>query len=345
MIVPTIPYSSIDADLGEAYTEDEEEYAYKCAELVGAGVAAQPQGEAHRDVHAKNHGVQRAEFRVLPDLPDHLAQGLFVPGQVYQAYLRFSNGTGDPMTKDDSEDGRGLAIKLLDVPGEKLFEPDRDATTHDFIMINHPFFFVSEPKKYYDLVKLAGSMSALATAKIPFAVGLKTVKLFKENNAGKISNPLQVRYYSGSAYRLGAGPDRMAVKYSVRPASDRLDPLPDNPRHDYLREAIADTLRSSDVTMRFRVQPRTSDHMSVEDTMTIWDEDEAPFYDVATIVIPQQDFDTPELNALGENMSFNVWHALPEHKPLGAMNRIRKVVYHQISQIRHDRNGLAPTEP
>jgi len=97
--------------------------------------------------------------------------------------------------------------------------------------------------------------------------------------------------------------------------------------------------------MEFLVQPKTSDTMSVEDSMTEWDETEAPFYEVATIRIPQQDFDTPEQNALGENLSFNPWHALPEHRPLGSINRMRKVVYERISGVRRDMNSVERQEP
>jgi hypothetical protein len=105
------------------------------------------------------------------------------------------------------------------------------------------------------------------------------------------------------------------------------------------------TLQKSDVTMKFLVQLKTSDSMNVEDSMTEWDEGEAPFYEVATIQIPQQNFDTPEQNALGENLSFSPWHALPEHRPLGSLNRMRKVVYERISRVRHEMNSVERREP
>ncbi|MEK1942330.1 MAG: hypothetical protein AAAB16_18325, partial [Pseudomonas sp.] len=36
--------------------------------------------------------------------------------------------------------------------------------------------------------------------------------------------------------------------------------------------------------------------------------------------------------------SFNPWHALPEHRPLGGINRLRKAVYEAVSAYRHERN-------
>jgi hypothetical protein len=97
--------------------------------------------------------------------------------------------------------------------------------------------------------------------------------------------------------------------------------------------------------MKFLVQPRTSEKLSVEDTMTEWSEDDAPFYEVATIHIPAQLIRTPEREALAENLSFNPWHALPEHRPLGAVNRVRKIIYERISRMRREMNSVALQEP
>jgi hypothetical protein len=342
----SLPYPRADATLGERLHPDEEAVTMQIADAVEKGIRAQYQpGAARRDVHAKATGCLRAEFRVHDSIPSHLAKGVFVPRRVYQAYLRFSNGSGDPrQMADDHDDGRGLAIKLLEVPGLKLLETDRDAMTQDFVMINHPVFFTSDPNTYLTLIQKA-SGNLLTKLTIPFDLGLKGTNLFKELNSGKISNPLQIQYFSASAFQLGTGPSRQAVKWSVKPASDHVDPMPENPEHDFLTQAVKDTLRKGDVTLRFLIQPRTDDSLSVEDTMTEWKESVAPFYEVATIHIPAQEFDTPERKRLGETLAFNVWHALPEHRPLGAVNRMRKVVYERISRVRNQMNSVERREP
>ena len=94
--------------------------------------------------------------------------------------------------------------------------------------------------------------------------------------------------------------------------------------------------------MDFMVQPRTSAELSIEDSMTEWTEQQAPFYKVATIRIPRQAFDTQEQNTFCEQLSFNPWHALPEHRPLGLTNRLRKVIYDRISRIRHEGSSSDP---
>ena len=78
-------------------------------------------GQYQGDVHVKVHGCATGEFRVLPNLPAELAQGVFAEERTFQAVVRFSNSASQPQP-DFIPDGRGLAIKLLDVPGEKIAE-------------------------------------------------------------------------------------------------------------------------------------------------------------------------------------------------------------------------------
>lgn len=79
--------------------------------------------------------------------------------------------------------------------------------------------------------------------------------------------------------------------------------------------------------------------------MTEWKEAQAPFYQVATLRIPRQVFDTLAQNEFCENLSFTPWHALPEHKPLGVTNRLRKVIYDRVSRVRHEMNSVSRQEP
>lgn len=50
-------------------------------------------GEFRADVHVKSHGYVQGELRVLPNLPDELAQGLFEHEGVYETVVRFSNAS------------------------------------------------------------------------------------------------------------------------------------------------------------------------------------------------------------------------------------------------------------
>jgi hypothetical protein len=339
-------YPEIDTALGEKIQPNEELLAQNIAQVIEKSIREQyTAGNALRDAHPKAHGCVRADFHVSKNLPTQFAKGMFIPDRSYQAWIRFSNASNDASNADIKKDARGIAIKILGVSGQKILESEKQATTQDFIMINHPVFFANDAKRYLSFMNDVNSHNMVRKLHIPFALGFKgTMNALGARNS-QIANPLYARYWSMVPYQLGLDNDRRAVKYSVRACSMPPNNLPKNPSHNYLREALKNTLQSTDACMEFLIQPRTSSKMSVEDSMTEWDEKAAPFYQVATIHIPKQNFDTPEQNKFCENLSFTPWHALPEHKPLGAVNRMRKVIYENISRVRHDMNSAPRQEP
>lgn len=341
-----VAYPSIDPVLGEALYPDEEGFAQAIGLAIEKSIRkTYSLGEARRDAHPKAHGCVKAELHIMNSLPKELAQGIFIPDQTYQAWIRFSNGSKDPSRADIENDARGMAIKVLGVPGEKLLDDEREATTQDFIMINHPVFFANDPQRYLSFITKLNSDSFFQKLLIPFALGFKGTHIVWQTLRTKISNPLQTRYWSMVPYQLGNGPSRQAVKYSARACSANKDAIPNHPAHDYLRAAMRSSLENGAACMELLVQPRTSDDMSVEDSMTEWKETKAPFYKVATLHIPQQIFDTIDQRQFCENLSFNPWHALSAHRPLGATNRLRKVIYDRISRMRHKMNTAPRQEP
>jgi hypothetical protein len=353
--VQDVPFPpTIDEQLGEHLQPHEAEFTTKLANSIERSIHLRYNpGEARRDVHARATGVLKAKFRVHDTLPPHVAnKGVFVPGKTYDAVLRLSNASGNAAQTDKGQDGRGFAIKLLDVPGQKLLESDKDATTQDFVMINHPIFFSNDTKTYLDLInKSAPDATTLQKLTIPFTLGLKGTLIAGELASGKIGNPLQIQYFSAVPFQLGLGPDRIAVKYSAKPvlADNEKDPIPHAPAaDDYLHQAVKRTLSptaAKPVEFKFMIQQRVGPHMDVENSMKEWSQNESPFQEVATITIPPQDVDSEELNKLGERLSFNPWHSLPDHRPLGSVNRTRKIVYERISRVRDEMNSVPRQEP
>ncbi len=341
-----VPYPEADATLGEQLYPNEEAIARELASVIEGTIRRQYKaGNARRDAHPKAHGCVKAEFRIDRDIPDRFARGMFVPGKNYQAWIRFSNGNPDPNKPDNEGNERGMSMKVLDVPGEKLLESERQDTSPDFIMMSHPAFFLKDPSNAVAFFKEIGSESSLSKAKIPISLGLQGTEVLLKINSKRISNPLQTRYWSPVPFQLGSGSDRQVIKFSARPCTPTEDPIPKKPGPNFLREAMRNTLKASEACMEFLIQPRTSAKLNVEDASTEWTEAEAPFHKVATIRIPQQEFDTPEQHQFCENLSFTPWHALPDHKPLGGINRLRRVVYERISRTRHEMNHAERKEP
>lgn len=338
-------YPTADSGLGEVLGPTEIEDAAALAATLSDEIRKQyVNGLARRDAHPKAHGCVKATFAVRDDLPADLQAGVFQPGAQYQGVIRFSNGSPNAAGDDHSGDTRGMAIKLYGVNGKKLVEDPAAPDAQDFVQISSPYFFVNDSHGYTDFFQRVDSGSLTQMLKIPYILGLDGTINAAKMLAQKINNPLDVTYYSVTPYQLGLGDARSAVKYSATPCTAPPDSSEDEDGGpNFLRHAMQERLDQGAACFDFRVQTRPDDSFSVEDVITEWDQDAAPFVPVATITIPAQEFDTADQNATCEALSFNPWHALPEHKPLGTINRMRRFVYETISALRHQMNDTIPS--
>ena len=363
------PYPAVDVALGENFQDQEQRLAYEIAHEIMNTVDRYDKKYhmAFRDAHPKAHGCVRAEFHTYDLTKDKsysdYVKGIFAEAQSYEAIIRFSNSSENPKGNDHDRDARGMAIKLVkrvNLEGSAEISAKR-TMNQDFIMINHPVFILDDAKDYLTLVQAQNSESTIDKfLRILWALGLRG--LYNAYNTifqDPITNPLETQYYSMVPYRLGHehDSDRIAVKYSARPFStDHENPSykksdyfrsclpfpeksPINEKDEnFLRTALKTTLGNGDACMEFMVQKRPSGG-NVENSQLAWeDKGGSQFVPVALIKILKQDFDTPKQNTQCENESFNPWHALEEHKPLGAVNRLRKVIYPIISEYRHKLN-------
>lgn len=297
-----------------------------------------------RDAHAKHHGCVRAEFIVEPDLPEEMQFGVFKqPGNRFTACIRFSNGSGNANQPDSKGDGRGMAIKLLGVEGEKLLTDEK--ATQDFVMINHPVFLIRNLQDYVEFTTVVQQSKDKPPFKFffpswnPFKWRLHEFTIARSIQNSKIANPLEVQYWSMTPYRLG----NRAIKFSAKPShSDRANRSVSS-SENYLREAMINHLSNKEASFDFLIQFQTdAEQMPIEDPTVEW---KSPFYKVATIKIPPQKFDFPEQMRFCENLSYTPWHSLADHQPLGGINRARKQIYTSISQLRHSLNGVPQQEP
>lgn len=297
-----------------------------------------------RDAHAKAHGCIKAEVTVSADLDSSLQRGvLSEPGKTWQAWMRLSNGNAYPQI-DRARDARGMAIKLLDVPGVKLSKSPQHASEQDFVMFNHPAFFVSDVAEYKsNFAAQADGKKVLAffpswnpsTWEIRhMIIALKTLSPAPET-------PVATTYNSIAPFKLG----EHNIKYRVIPQPEACPdyqlPEQNQALPNFLRSALYQQLSLDRVPACFalQVQRQNAEYfMPIEDPSVEWSEAISPFETVATIKVPAQDFDSREQNLFCDNLSFNPWHALPEHRPIGGINRLRKAVYEAVSIYRLDRN-------
>lgn len=181
-----------------------------------------PAAPAPRDAHAKAHGCVAARFSVIHDVPQALRVGLFAAPRDYTAVIRFSNGAALP-ADDRHGDGRGMAVKLQAIAGA----PEGQ----DFLMINHPVFFVRDAADYVELTRaIAEDRSA------DFFVAHPPEAAIMAATARPVADMLDQRYFSQVPYRLGAG----FVKFAAFPAAcagdgaARLAAPPDSADADFL---------------------------------------------------------------------------------------------------------------
>ncbi|PSN12927.1 catalase [filamentous cyanobacterium CCT1] len=301
-----------------------------------------------RGEHSKGHGCIRGRLVVDAGVADNpkLQVGLFKdPGEAFSVCIRYSNFS----VKDDARgDLRGMAIKVFDVPGEKVLEAEKDEHTQDFLLVDYPVFVVRNAKDYIDLfleierTKSRSPVGFFITGFNPFRWRWHELLIGLAYRLKTVPSLFEAQYWSMTPYRLGAE----AVKLTLIPAPEnrrgsfwrRLGPR----SKDYLREGMRDHLGDRGAAFDLWVQFQTdADKMPIEDPTIRWT---SPFHKVATLTIPPQTFESPEQVEFCENLSFTPWHSLVAHQPLGGINRTRKIVYEQISRIRNQLNGAEHQE-
>ena len=298
-----------------------------------------------RDAHAKAHGCVNAQVRVLDDLDPQLSQGVFSePGKTWQAVMRLSNRNAYPQF-DSIRDARGMAIKLQDVPGTQLLASQHDRAEQDFVMFNHPNFFVSDVAEYRQNIAAQAEgkkVMAFFPSWDPRTWQIRHLFIALATLSPAPASPTQTTYFSVSPYKFGTA----NAKFRVAPDPDNCPaytlPEQNQALPNFLRNALNQQLSTDRVPACFVLQIQRQNanrYMPIEDTSIEWQESDSPFETVARIEVPAQDFDTPGQNLKCDNLSFSPWHGLEAHQPIGGINRLRKAVYDAVSQYRHTRNA------
>ncbi|HET6957165.1 MAG TPA: catalase family protein [Vicinamibacterales bacterium] len=300
-------------------------------------------GGFERGGNTKTHGIVRGEFIVHDNLAPEFRHGVFAKPQTFRAWVRFS-GPGPYVTPDIDDVGfMSISIKLMGVPGPKLM--DEEQFTQDMFGVSPPTFVTPDTKANAQL-----QIESLKNAQIFYFLNLHRPHILDLIMQGlwikTQSSPLEAPYFSCVPYLLGEG---QAMQYSVWPTSTkktRIPRLPFRPPDDYLRNAMAATLSAGDVELDFRIQRQTDPHlMPLENAGVLWPERLSPRVSVATLRLPRQTFTSPSQMEFAKRLSYNPWHAIPEHRPLGNQSRARRRMYYELSKLRHTMNAVPHYEP
>lgn len=352
-------------------------------------------GTIARAFHAKAHAcVQGKLYMHVPDtivsdanLPADtdlaaLKVGLLAETVPHDVWVRWSNGVGGRNRPDGEVDVRGLALKVLDVDGDRL--PDgptyfkQEVGTQDFLMTNGATTPAPTSESFAGFgvsqANMAGASSLgekasalggffdylVANPRVAATLARKVLPSTKDHNS-----VLSQRFFSGGAIALGLNDDgtpREAIKFSAvqgrwtgtddgqgtcTPVSDSAQALKDFvlPGGDantllggdpnYLstgKLGVKPFLQAGQVCIDLQIQFQRHDaamlaaqNQPIEDTSVEWLESDSPWVSVATAVLPQLD-DPSQDEAECNDLSWNPWHSLTVHRPLGNIMRVRQEV-------------------
>ncbi|WP_199608613.1 catalase [Flocculibacter collagenilyticus] len=288
-------------------------------------------GHVKRFNQVKTLGCVQAKFIVEEDIAPQLKLGLFSTEKTYPAYIRFASASKMDDTKKDL---RGMSIKVMNTEHPVIWGTFGE---QDFILNNAPSLFVKNSEEFLDFIRAINDDKLWWFFVNPFNSHFRSLWAILQARDHH-SSPLDIRYWSATPYQLGSGAEN-AVKYTAKPCSNYSSELPDELYNGYLHDAMKSHLSNQSACFEFMVQSRIpNENMPIDNAAVVWSEESAPFVKVATILIEPQIFHQANQIKHCEDIAFNPWQSMAEHKPLGEMNKVRKEVYKQLAAFRQMQN-------
>src|SRR4051794_6898610 len=315
-----------------------------------------PQRGQHAKIHA---GICNAEFHISPNLPEDLRAGFFQPGRTYPATVRLSNADG-LNRPDDELDLRGIAVRLS-------FE---DREPHDFVFVNAPVSHVRDAVEFMIVTTALarkGLLPTLAGDVMDFLAHIQEIAGKLRHNGAtdffeSLKNHLQSQFTAvqmltilgGQVIRSASIKSLVVQDYWGRPPlklaeaavqlklehTTRKKLQPESSGPGLLRDDLQRRLKKRPVVFQFKVQRFVDEETTpIEDTSKEWNEEDSPFVTVAKLVIPPQDLGTPEAkadDAQVDALRFSPWNNITDDflRPLGSMNRARRLAYQASADFR-----------
>lgn len=286
-------------------------------EMLPAGAVEAPPWLIHAKTVA---GIANAEMVVDRDLPGDLAVAHFAPGARLPLMIRFSNASPVSLA-DYVPDLRGVAMRLALPSGG----------THDLLLASHPVSPARDARQFLEIAATAipnrEARLARLAARLGEAEGRRIAAILKGHF--KLCSSLAVRHYwSEGAFLWGAAP----VRFELHPMA--FEPAPGGESragNDSLRHELAARLALGDLCFRFAVQRFVDERSTpIEDASVDWSPVLSPPIEIATIMLPRQQLLGEEgrkaLRLAGE-MRFDPWNAPADFRPLGSLNRLRRLAY------------------
>ncbi len=280
-------------------------------------------GAAARALHLKAHTGAVGEL--LVETSDAGRAGVFASnGQRWPLYARFSNGSS-ARQPDKAPDVRGFALKLVGVPGKKIIAGLEQEVTQDFLFIDQPAIAFRNADEFMTFVRAAKDGPLKLLPRLVAGFGLRrTFQILGQTlKAPKVTSFATHAFHTSAPISFGAG---RAAKLALFPVGN--PPASPTSGADALRADLTARLKAGPLTWALRAQLFQDDVTTpIEDTSVVW---AGPWVELGKLTLPRQDPESPrgrEITGMVEQFSFDPWHAIEEHRPLGAIMRARAVAY------------------
>ena len=295
------------------------------------GFARRGDGQPHRGFHVKSHAGLNAAFTVLDDIPPAAKHGVFKTPRTFQAKVRLSNGFSAERP-DWFPDLLGCSVKLLGVEGTKLLPGEEHAGAQDFIALNQPYLPADTPRQLFIMstssaniltapVKLVQSLGLVQTLRVlGWALGWTPRRLLTRSVTTE-------DFYS--TVPITIGPHAVKFKWQSRQLPTATKLLGAS-WWNYLRDDLRQRLSAGELRFDFMVQFYVDPVKTPIDGAYAWKPEDAPFVKLAELAIPRCDIDSYEAKREERHLnglSFNPWHAIAEHRPIGNIQRARGMIY------------------
>jgi catalase len=225
--------------------------------------------DGHRAVHAKGV-VCRGTFAASPEAA-RLTRAAHLQGEPVQVTTRFSNGSGNPSSRDFVQDGRGMAVKF--------YLPDGSRT--DIAALNLPRFFVRTPDDFISFTRASKRLPVINQPGPRFGLylarhreALPAVRAFLALKPP--ASYARLRYNALHAYKwVNADGAERYVRYSWLPEAGEATISGAEAKAagpDYLQEEIVARLGREPVRFRLQVQIAEAGD-PIADPTAIWPPD------------------------------------------------------------------------
>jgi hypothetical protein len=286
---------------------------------------------AGRALHRKQLSAAQGQLQVLADIPAYAQYGLFAAPASLEVRVRLSNG-GMDRAPDRTPDVRGFALSVSGVQGDSALGHG-PATHQDFTLINQPAFAFAKSEEFVAFVLAAsngkGALLKYLFGRYGLVAGIRRLLKLMQNLGRPFGGFATETLHS--AVPMACGP--YAVRVRLVPASSNGHAVK-GAEADWGADFAARLARHT-LKWELQLQPFVSEVLTpIEDASVDWP---SPYTTVARLTLPRQDAASAagqELLRQVEAAVFDPWQALATHRPLGDVQRARKVVYFESQKGR-----------